>query len=1094
MFKKIILMVILYYLQSITVFAAFHPIQESSLIKNCSYTVDWFTVNWATYSTSNISTDCSITWLNLPDGIFDITFTASDNSTPANVRIFDPLFFKIDTTVPTCILDSIELHWINNQYYNNWNFYYKSSTNASWKFVLNISCTDTEPLNLWVECNWDSCVSWLDIFSAPTILGKTPIPSYSLNTDEKKVFSLSYEWSWYQTDSFDILNNGTFISDLAWNQTWLDTNNTSLIFKNNNWDTIDTIDNITKLQLVPDSEAPTITWVFQYAKWNNWELWWADIISNNFNYTFFSALNNREIYTPVVKDLWSWLRWYNVNLENYMNSDFLNVHDSIFIDWSTLHNRSTWIFKKILKHNFSDVSEYWDYNENSWYRTYSWDIRSLSADWNETVDMFCDMVWNCSSVSTPDLKVVANIPDLNVTKSASSFNALYTNVISNNYDEYNLKIAFKDKYNNEIVPVVWVKNIDITNKFTNTLWLNQLDINTANDGDWVDFEFTDWNNWIISKLNITDEYHNLIWNLSSKWDLDKWELNIGIKSAVPTYNEYITALDNPWDKNKSMYWEILTAELKFNEFKIDVNNSAYEWVWEFTTTWNSFLWILPEFKFDPLITFDYIWNIFPLVEWQYKSMDLRNIVTDNSELDYYDLDIKTSTNNNFLQFTKSHLTDNNKRDWIWNSEYNEYHVLSNNSSLLWSVWYWTMTNSTAWFFQVLPQTIGWITDENTMVALYSELSYITNWKEVNLPWIQTWFKSFWIHEIDDFKYDNNYNTDSSIIFSQIKIWWITQSNNILWTTDWEWAITTDNSTYNDFSKITLLDLKTNINRNISLLLKWENLSDATVWSNGSEIDIYDFSNFNTNQWLVLQNSNVLYIKDRDVNIKCSNNICWILGKKTIIIENGNLTINSDMYYADNNSVLWIILIWNESNWNTSQLKINENVTNWVWIVYSEGPVVSVNSFWEVYDWYTVGENLVNQLYWKWSFMTRNTVWWSILDLNIRTSCPYGTPDYEQASCTQEKAQAYDLIYLRRYARVDELKYYWTKNNPMWDNKVPLHYDSRDVKIAWGITIYSDSTMDSWNNNLIKASSEYNAPLILNYDSNIQSNPPYWFEK
>jgi len=81
------------------------------------------------------------------------------------------------------------------------------------------------------------------------------------------------------------------------------------------------------------------------------------------------------------------------------------------------------------------------------------------------------MVDNCISIDTRDFRVVANEPNKDSTLSYSNptFKTLYENKVSNYDDKYNLTIAFKDRYANEIVPVKNVKNINIVNKFVNTL-------------------------------------------------------------------------------------------------------------------------------------------------------------------------------------------------------------------------------------------------------------------------------------------------------------------------------------------------------------------------------------------------------------------------------------------------------------------------------------------------------------------------------------------------------------------------------------------------------------------------------------------------
>jgi len=316
-------------------------------------------------------------------------------------------------------------------------------------------------------------------------------------------------------------------------------------------------------------------------------------------------------------------------------------------------------------------------------------------------------------------------------------------------------------------------------------------------------------------------------------------------------------------------------------------------------------------------------------------------------------------------------------------------------------------------------------------------------------------KYYWVQNESNPEFDDW--TNSNITISEIKIGWITQANN-------DTQVTTDNK-FIDSSKIKILDLKTNIHKNLSKLIMWQNKSDSEVSSNITLIQ-NDFNNW-FNDWLVLKWWDVIYIKDKDIKIDCWN-VCKISWKKTIIVENGNLIINSNMYYENNKSILWIILIWNTSSWDKSQLKISEHITNWVWVVYSEWPVLSVssNNSNNIYYWGNTSEDdLINQLHWKWSFATRNTVWWSIKALDIKTSCPYWTPDYEKNSCTLEKAQWYDLIYLRRYATEAD----WV---------TPINSNS---KIAW-----------YWDSNLITAPNNLDAPLIIDYDPNLQNNPPYGF--
>jgi len=1070
---KTILFFILIYFSSLTMVSAWNPTPEVSEMNICEYKVVKKSVNW-TSSTSvdwdTVQCNWNIDMSSYTDWVYNLYFRSEDNTVNNGPNKMSEIYkgtYKIDKTAPNCELDSIELHWIDNQYYVDWKLYYKQANNASWTFLLNITCTETNYLG--VTCDGGPCVSWIKEIFYPTILWATKniVKNNWDWVSEKKELTLEYSWSWNYSDSFDILNyTNDFIEDNAWNKSKLKSwSNTKVKFCSSNWscDTSREIDNINSLTLIPDWDAPTFDSDFKYVSWNEWSSTELDIIGNDL---YIAAFDFRKIKVPTITDNGSWVRSFNVNIEKYNNK---NLKKSNPFAWWTLNNSQvTQILSSYITHNFSRVSfvnsivnSIWDHNdyESAWYRNYSWELITKKDIWIDEEWVICDMVNNCTAVSTPDFKVVANTPDTWKTlKNDGIFNN--SNILSNYSDKHNFNIKLRDEYDNEVVAVDWVKTLDITTKFTNSLWVNQ--VTDPEKWDWVKFTFKDLNSNNVSALNEANQYKEFSWTITKRLDLDEWELNINIVSAVPTKEEYKTASNNPGWSLENLYWD-LTAKLNFDSFDIKVNNlHANPWLWEFDNAASDFLLNLADFKFNPVISFDYIDNIFPLVEWQDRTLKLKSIEDNSSN---FNLDIQLWTNNQFLEFTPEEFDID------------------------------TYSNDKNYSITFKPKTTSWITASETNVALYSTLTYSIAWKYITLPWIQTWFDKYWVHNdthFNDTHFNGNsyYDGNSSIAFSELQISWISQTNNYSNTSDdWTWSNTTDNSTtkFEDFSKITLFDLKTDIHKNVVNLKKWQNLTEASLSSKDDIIS--DFDNF-YNNWLVLKLWDVLYVKNRDIIINCANNSCAIDGKKTIIIENGNLTINSDMYYSNFNSILWIILIWNSSSWNKSQLKINENITNWVWIVYSEWPIVSINDSWTIYNWNNVWSNLVNQLHWKGSFITRNTVWWSI-NFNSQTSCPYGTPDYEK-DCTQKKAQAYDLIYLRRYVRVNKQSNYWTIYNPMWDNKVPLYYNTKDIKISGWRIIYKEWDMDSWDWNLIK-SNNYNAPLIIDYDSKIQSNPPYGFE-
>ncbi len=1050
----------LLYFSSLTAVNAFDPIEQSSWLKKCEYKITKYSTS-GTFSTYSDWTEkecnSSIDMSSYTDGIYKLYFKAEDNTQdPSSNKMTSVLkwTYRIDKTAPKCILNDIEFHWIDNQYYSDGNLYYKQSSDASWILLLDITCTDTD--FVWTKCNWESCVSWIKSYYYPTILWATANIVKNTWDKEKSDLVLKYSWSWNQADSFNILDHTDFVEDNAWNKSKLVNNNTKVKFCNSDWSNCNyEVDNVSRLNLIWDSTPPVASSNFIYKSWNNWT--WSDKDIVDWDNMYFAALDNRVIKVPEITDNWAGVRSFDIKIEKNDNKDSKKTYS---YTWSTFSdNRITSLWNNNITHNFQSVTtkdSFWQYKdyESEWFRKYSWQVVTKKIIGTDINGQICDMVGNCFAVSTPDFKVVANMPD----SWKTTINPSSDSEIKSNYsDDHYTYIKLRDKYDNEVVAVSGVKTIDLDIKFDNTLWKDQL--TDPWSWNWVGFSFKDHNENTVSEIDTTNKYHDFEGTFYNRSELDKWELNIYMVSAVPTKNEYKTK------SGEFLYWS-LTAKLKLTDFDITVNSLISDnWVWEYDVTW-SFKNNVADFIYNPVISFDYIDTIYPILEWQERTLKLESIydLTNNN----FNLDIKLWTNNDFLEFDPETFNIDTY-------------------------------NQNGYSISFFPKTTWGINNDYTNVALYSNLTYTINGQEVKLPGIQTGFKNYWVHTDDHFTWTdpssdpdslNNtyYDSDSSIVFSEINISWLTQTDNKTWNESWTWAVTTDDSTYNDFSKITLFDLKTDIHKNVESLLRWVNVDNYIPENN---IIINDINSFDSNYTLPWSND-ILYIKDKNVTISCTGD-CQISGKKTIIIENWNLKINSNMYYSkeDSSSILWIILIWNSSSWSKSQLQINENITNGVWVVYAEWPVVSINNIWTMYDWSNVWNNLVHQLHWKGSFITRNTVWWSIKDLDIRNSCPYWTPDYEKSSCTQEKAQAYDLIYLRRYARVKDT-YYWVVSDK--DGKVPLHCDIKDIKVAWWdeFKSWSCDFYDDTTSNLIP-SSNYDAPFILDYDPNLQVNPPYGFE-
>lgn len=1122
-FKKNSFLLLMFSLLIISqVYSAFTPTPGNSWEDKCYYKIEWTSANWNSVSKDwfEISCNSNLNFSSLPNWIwntiwdwtyyikfkwFDKTETWIPDSynwetatTPSNkywIQTFWP--FKIDLTSPKCLLKEIRFKAWNsdNQYYNSWSFYYKKSSDAKGKFELVIESDDTTN---------GTNTSWIKEVQFPTVLSATPTTQSFASHTWKVLVTWLYSWSWLQNDTFDILNNSSkkFCFDNAWNSSVLSSDvNTKLIFED--WNQI--ITGISKLILTPDWIIPSIDWLalnnlsnwIKYQSWNDWNWILQSIYSDNSNTKYFAALENRKIVIPKFRDDWSWIKSFRIGIEKYNDKNNFALYTKT---GSTKDTKLTLLTDLDIVHDFRNVDD--DTNTN-WYRNYSWNIETLNLWWNKvTEDNVCDMVWNCVVVPTPDFKVVANNPV--ITSNTSIWDALSGWTKHNLNDSYNWNdssmrsnffdtqislVNFKDKYWNPILPVSGVKKINLNIAFNNTMWCNQISTIDREKWDCIDFSFKNDTSVLDWPTFWPGEFKNFWFNLTNANQFEDWKLVMEFKSAIPTKNEYVLK----WSSG-SLYWDFdVKLELKSLSIKIS-DVTGYNWVWESSWLEVATPWNRPNYKWNPVISFNDVSSIYPLVEWQQKELNINSEVKDNSRISFYNLNTNYWTNNFFLQFNNTMLSAWNLVTW------NEKYDIIGSGLYWWLNWYWRIYKSTnvytwPWTEITTPKTIWWIEWINTKIAYFANLNYFVWSKMPILPSIQTWFNNYWLHEIWDFSSTTNYSSDSDITFWEIDVRWIIQSNNLAWTSTWSWSVNTTN-TFVDFSTIKLYDIKTEVSKNVEKLLAWK---DKNSWKVVWWYTLANLSTFPTDKWINLQNWQVLYFKDTDVIIDCWL-ICNISWKKTLIIENWNLTIRSNMKYANSDSILGIILIWNTFNWSKSQVRISEDITNWVWVVYSDWPIVSVNSVWNIYDWWnTRNTNLVNQLYWKWSFATKNTVGWSIKDW--KWVCPYGTPEYQNTStCTIEKAQWYDLIYLRRYARVKQ-ELYWINNDPMkfWDKKVPLNLDKKDIKTAWwDIFTMTTWTKTSWNlpkpDNYSSSEKARNSPLIIEYDDSLQTNPPIWFSK
>lgn len=134
--------------------------------------------------------------------------------------------------------------------------------------------------------------------------------------------------------------------------------------------------------------------------------------------------------------------------------------------------------------------------------------------------------------------------------------------------------------------------------------------------------------------------------------------------------------------------------------------------------------------------------------------------------------------------------------------------------------------------------------------------------------------------------------------------------------------------------------------------------------------------------------------------------------ETLVVKNWNLTIATNI----NKQKFWIIVLsdwYNVANWKNNKwnIFIKPNVTNINWLLYADWWIMSVWSDDKLLstDSFSRTKNLQNQLYIKWSIITRNTIWWAVLTNNWNYVLPW-----KQTTNDFDLAMIFDLNYLRRW--------------------------------------------------------------------------------
>lgn len=666
----------------------------------------------------------------------------------------------------------------------------------------------------------------------------------------------------------------------------------------------------------------------------------------------------------------------------------------------------------------------------------TWDISKVDnfrVNWwrqyTLNIIKMCDEAWNCWTwTNTFNHNVYANTNSI-ATKSFTEQLSNSSNIAD--WTNKNLTINLADTYWNKIVPASGIsRTIDFNFEYNNDLYLNQF------TWVWASAVYTDYC-WSVSWLNQFP-----IWSFKScNWETwSNWTYNYWFKIYSPTYNIY----------NKSSW------DFTLNNITFDVNWT----IWAVSSQWLNWWSAAISSKYNPLYYTNISWSQRSgFIEWVVQNGNLS--ITKNSS------SINPTSRWTFLAF------------W-WNTrDYEMKYSNTGNPSILISTWtlstdYWI---SSLWLRTKLIQKANTSTSSN--VYLSSHIKY-------DLDGLNIIYNSDIIWSSRYLPSGISYLAWEAANQSQLKIYgtvWTSKSTRVnSFTNNQAWNIKEVNWWFDKaLLKWSILEWVTRIVNSVWNTPTWspniinDLISSTTIW----------------HQWwlLVWDKKNILLYKWNNIvslhNWDYDWTPIWISWKKTIVIYWWNLYINKDMYYSDSNSNLWIIVM-KDSAWNWWNIYISPKVTNLVGTIYASKSLLSASigspnsysneSSMTYYDWNADADDLKNQLYIYWSLFSSNTLGWS---KSSPKKCPYYV---STRSCDADTSIKYDLNFLRRYYLVDN-----------WTYKCPANW----WHVIWWALTCTNWAMSSFTSNLKQlftntSSSDAAYPLIIKYNSNLQTNPPPLF--
>jgi len=593
-----------------------------------------------------------------------------------------------------------------------------------------------------------------------------------------------------------------------------------------------------------------------------------------------------------------------------------------------------------------------------------------------------------------------------------------------------------DIYWNESVPmkVTVVSNVPSKTLDANNIWwwlTHATEINTslANSIIW------DWEQSHNIKITLRDTY----WNIIKNEDLIK---NVEVEiSLINTVDKDQVANSDDWDairyKNDNDFWLNWLTHNTWTWYKSDgiynVNIQSYAP----TTEWYDYTTVNNDIKIDKLkVTVTSLsWSLTSVWEWtveftppegKFKFTPAVRVTNLTNDTDFnLSRDIETT-------FTWTISVNKGLNSWIIKN-INIHHKLD--------VLSWSIIKNYYMSFQDIQETNWaksciWYIKPNL-----DNTDFTYDYTDAKCyPFTETYSNILKIYNSDfntSQTFDDWFKTTLKMVLAWINIFDIAYNSTIeydIWLEKIKY-----NSYKNDYKNLTNNQIKiawiVNQTEKDSWIISSDNIT--YVW-NLSKTELLNQVKINANAYKKIWNKIVDWVSYNTGNYLLENWPTWV---NTIIVDWANLTITKDI-----SKVPWqvktIIVLKNDDStkWD---IYIKDNV-QYIWAT-----LITFKSIisWDSIVYYTDTWYAKNQLFIKWTIVSYNTIWSSSLAI---PKCPY----YIKNGCNFQTAKRYDLNNFRSYNTHN----WWTS---LW------WYPSVDLDKKW----YKD------------------APIIIEYDSDIQKNPP-----